>query len=74
MQGDGYSQSDFSDTFSTAQLHYIVCEAITATEEMQNAKRRGRPGKTANDTTSQTHETDPTSQTDNSTDETRNKD
>lgn len=38
------AQHSSPETYSMAEFHYFVCDAIPATEEMKRSPRYGRPG------------------------------
>ncbi len=46
MSFDQPAQHSDPDTYSMAEFHYFVCDAIPATEEMRSSPRYGRPGGT----------------------------
>lgn len=48
MSFDQPTPPDSPDTYSTAEFHYFVLDAIPATEEMMRRPRFGRPGGTPN--------------------------
>ncbi len=44
MSFDQSAQHSVPETYSMAEFHYFVCDAIPATEEMKSRPRYGRPG------------------------------
>lgn len=62
------------DTYSTAEFHYFVCDAIPATEEMMRSPRYGRPGDTPNTPDSTNDIKDVPTEPDRSSDEKRRHD
>ena len=57
MHLDQQMSSDSPDTYSDAEFHYFLCEAIPASPEMKRSPRYGHPAVALGGGDPQNHET-----------------